>query len=149
MKNYTSSVPVERTIARIEQILAKAGASDVLKQYENGTIVAISFSIQNPYDSAKKLMIRLPANPSGVFSVLKEQVRRPQRDTLIRLKDQSLRTAWKIVQEWIEIQISMIEMKQAEFLQVFLPYICVTGKTTFYNQLRDSGFKLLGPGKGE
>jgi hypothetical protein len=36
MKNYTSSVAVETTIARIEKILAKAGATGVAKQYLAG-----------------------------------------------------------------------------------------------------------------
>lgn len=46
LKNYTSSVPVERTISRIEQVLAKAGAGGIMKDYDCGGLVALAFKNQ-------------------------------------------------------------------------------------------------------
>jgi hypothetical protein len=43
MKNYTSEVPAERTISRIEQILASAGAKSIQKEYEDGQAIALIF----------------------------------------------------------------------------------------------------------
>lgn len=34
IKNYTSTVPAERSIARIEELIAEFGATDVSKQYD-------------------------------------------------------------------------------------------------------------------
>ena len=96
MKNYTSGVTVERTIGRIEAVLARAGACDILKEYEAGTVSAVSFTVKNPMDSGKRIAIRLPANVRGVEDALKKQVIRPQAGTLKRIREQAPRTAWKI-----------------------------------------------------
>ena len=60
-------------------------------------------------------------------------------------KDQAERTAWKIVQDWVEVQMSMIQMRQAEMLQVFMPYLW-DGKETFYSRVKGDGFRMLGTG---
>jgi hypothetical protein len=60
--------------------------------------------------------------------------------------EQASRTAWKIVQDWIEVQMSMIQMKQADTLQVFLPYV-YDGKRTFYQVLQQNNFRGLLPEK--
>jgi len=60
--------------------------------------------------------------------------------------EQASRTAWKIVQDWIEVQMSMIQMKQADTLQVFLPYV-YDGKRTYYQALQQSNFRGLLPEK--
>jgi hypothetical protein len=39
-------------------------------------------------------------------------------------------------------------MRQAEFLQVFLPYVW-DGKRTFYSVLKSKGFKMLTDGSGD
>jgi hypothetical protein len=91
------------------------------------------------------MTIRLPANPDGVYDMLRSKVKRPRSGTLQKLRDQATRTAWKLVQDWVEVQMSLIEMQQAEFLQVFLPYVW-DGKKTFYSALKDQGFKMLTAG---
>jgi len=145
VKNYTSSVPVERTVARIEAILAKAGASAITKDYQQGRLVALCFTSRLPND--RIIAVRLPADQDAVFSVFREQVRRPRRDTLDRLRLQAARTAWKLMQDWVEVQISLIQMRQADFAQVFLPYVW-DGSRTFYAALVEQNYRLLPGPKG-
>lgn len=149
MKNYTSTVPVERTISKIEQILAAAGATSVHKEYRDGGVSALSFRL--PISEDRDVTIRLPADVSAVERILLAGVKRPRKETIKRISDQASRTAWKIMQDWIEVQISMIEMHQVEALQVFLPYVW-DGNKTLYAAFRDGGFKMLpapkGTGKG-
>jgi hypothetical protein len=45
--------------------------------------------------------------------------------------------------DWVAVQLSLIEMKQAELLQVFLPYLWA-GKTTFYESIKQGKFKAIG-----
>lgn len=144
MKNYTSTVPVERTISRIEQILAKAGAGSIHKEYREGKATALSFSLQ--VSKERTVSIRLPADVGAVERILIDGIKRPHKETLKRVTDQAARTAWKLMQDWIEVQISMIEMHQVEALQVFLPYIW-DGSRTLYAAFKEGGFKLL-PEKG-
>jgi hypothetical protein len=140
LKNYTSSVPVDRTLARIETLLAEAGASHVMKDYLEGRCVALSFRVATP--ATKPLTIRLPANAEAVFEALRKQVKRPREHTIDRLHQQAGKVAWKLMQDWVEVQLTLIQLQQAEFLQVFLPYVW-DGEQTFYERLRDGNFKAL------
>ena len=141
IKNYTSSVTVERTIAKIEAALVSGGAEDIHKTYRSGLLEGICFQIFDPTIS-KKLSIRLPANHEAVFEVLRGRVKKPRAGTIEKLREQASRTAWKIIQDLVEVQISLIQLGQAEFLQVFLPYVW-DGERTFYAALKSGGFKLL------
>ena len=74
-------------------------------------------------------------------------MKRPNSDTKERVRKQAERTAWKIVSDWVQIQLSMIMLEQAEPLQVFLPYAWnPETEKTFYNQLKETGFKQLSAG---
>jgi len=120
IKNYTSNVPVDRTLSRIESILIKHGASNIIKDYSNGKLDSICFSILNPLNS-HLLSIRLPANEDAIYKILilESKVKRPRENTFKALKDQASRTAWKLIFDWIEIQMSLIEMKQVDFFKSF------------------------------
>jgi hypothetical protein len=144
IKNYTSGVPIDRTVSKIESVLVEAGASNIMKDYAGGELKAICFTVVNPHDRTK-VSIRLPANVDEVYAVLKSEVKRPRSGTLDKLKDQAGRTAWKLMQDWVEVQLSLIRMSQAEFLQVFLPYVW-DGRQTFYSALKAGGFEALSDG---
>jgi len=163
LKNYTSEVPVSQTIYRIEQVLIKCGVSGIMKEYvgTDGEIAAITFQIEAPLG---KITIRLPADKSKALDALwldyvdgdkltaKGDAIEPcyskKKKRRVDFAEQAARTAWKIVQDWIEVQMSMIQMKQADTLQVFLPYV-FDGKRTYYELLQASNFRGLLPEKCE
>ena len=144
LKNYTSSVPVERTISRIEQALAEAGATGITKQYAAGKLACLSFRVVIP--AGRDIEVRLPANHEAVLNAMFKAIRRPRRGTLERLREQALRTSWKLMQDWVEVQLSLIRMQQAELLQVFLPYVW-DGRRTFYAALQGRNFLALTDGR--
>lgn len=147
IKNYTSGVPVDRTLAKIEAALVRGGATNVSKDYKDGMLSAVCFVVVNP-QTGQRMSVRLPANADGVYQAMRASVKRPRAGTLEKLREQASRTAWKLMQDWIEVQMSLIQMQQAEFLQVFLPYVW-DGKKTFYTALKDGGFKMLTAGGHE
>lgn len=140
LKNYTSGVPVMSTIGRIENALARAGASGVAKEFKNGHVASLTFHALLP--NGKNIAIRLPANVDAVFATLRKQVSKPRKGTEQRLLEQAERTAWKLMQDWTEVQLSLIAMNQAEFLQVFLPYVH-DGNESFYQRLKGNNFAAL------
>ncbi len=143
IKNYTSQVSVDRTISMIETELVKIGVNKIEKTYTNGVADGIIFSVAIP--NVSELSYKLPANIDAAKSVLKEipEYRKKNKDWL---EAQSRRTAWKIIYDWVTIQVAMVMLKQAEADQVFLPYL--------YNKLKDqtlyqkigkmAGYKQIG-----
>ena len=68
IKNYTTAIPVEKTIAEIQQLLAQNGARGIAIEYdERGTIKDIFFKIRL-HD--KELPFRLPSKPENVYAAL-------------------------------------------------------------------------------
>lgn len=140
LKNYTSSVPVGRTIARIEELLAAAGASNISKQYRDGKLSTLTFSIETP--NGKEITFRMPADSARVFDFMWKEISRPRAGTKQALQEQAERTAWKLLQDSLEVEISRLKLQQVEPLQIFLPYVW-DGEKTFYERLKGSGFKQL------
>lgn len=157
LKNYTSEVPISQTIYRIEQVLIKCGASGITKEYlnTNGDIGAITFTIETP---SGHMTIRLPADKERALTALwldyaDGDKLNEKGDALYWPKhkkkrkadfaDQAGRTAWKIIQDWVEVQMSMIQLKQAEPLQVFLPYVVMATGETVYQRIQSGGLKQL------
>lgn len=142
IKNYTSTVPVSRTISRIEEHLAEIGASHIAKEYTDKVVSGITFSL--PFQG-RSPAFRIPAQPEVVYEILTKG-KRVQSRSIESYKDQALRTAWKIVADWVEVQCAMVQLKQAEPMQVFFSCLLHKGET-IYQRFIASGGKLLGNGE--
>jgi len=140
IKNYTSQVPVARSISYIEAKLVMHGALDIMKRYEGQELQAISFIISV---NGRKVPFKLPARTANVEKVLRgARTRTPES----KIKEQAARTAWKLVSDWVDIQMALIELKQVDIMEVFLPYIFYPDKDgglTLYEKLSASQFKVL------
>lgn len=158
LKNYTSDVPVSQTIFRIERVLIRCGVSGIAKEYTgtDGKIGAITFTIQ-PGEGGPRMAVRLPADTARAQEALwvnyagddllpdgKLKWSCRKKLTKADFKDQAERTAWKIIQDWVEVQMSMIQTRQADFREVFLPYVW-DGEQTVYQRIKSSGFRALLP----
>ena len=140
--NYTTSISVQKTAGEIQEILARAGARTVVIEYSNDRIPeAISFQIKA---SDRFLSFRLPSQWRGVYnSLLKSGAERK-----FKSEDQARRVAWRIIKDWTEAQVAIIEAGAAEIIEVFMPYL-INPQT---NQTMFEDFKngyLLGPGKDD
>lgn len=143
IKNYTSTVPVARSIQHIEDRLVRHGAHSIMKTYDaKKRIEAFCFIV---CVQGKDIPFKLPARVQNVEMVLKGQIRRsPTAAKLQSITDQAERTAWKLVSDWVDIQISLIELGQVDLIEVLLPYIYNPAtKETFYEEIKGNGFKLL------
>lgn len=147
LKNYTSSVPADMTIARIERLLVDVGATGVAKEYQAGVVTALMFRIQFSPDKPE-VTVKLPANVEACLNTFWKNhcstraVR--SKKTKDDFKEQAARTAWKLQQDWVEVQISLIRLQQQDAMQAFLPYAW-DGEQTVYERVRNSGFRALLP----
>jgi hypothetical protein len=141
IKNYTSSVSVEDSVKDIEKLLVKAGATAISKFYDDGKLGGVLFQI--PVNGIPAVF-KLPAKPDAIRKVMESQIKRGRKDTLKRVQAQAERTAWRLLRDWIHVQLSMIEMEQAEAIQVFLPYVYDERKNeTFFDKIKGGGYKQL------
>lgn len=144
LKNYTSEVPASRSITWIEDKLIRHGARQILKEYAaDGRLGAIAFIIQA---NGVELPFKLPARIAECEKVLKGECRRPREDTYKRIAQQAERTAWKILADWVDAQMAMIELAQVDLLEVFLPYLFDrSSHQTFYQTLQAKGIQKALP----
>jgi hypothetical protein len=135
IKNYTSTIDASKSMAKIEELLVEVGASHVNKTYKDKVCTGITFLL---YDQGvgQTLAFHLKAQVTECFNVLWKEVKRPTADTKKNILAQANRTAWKILSDWTEIQISMILLGQAKPLQMFLPFVYdVKNEETLYDKI--------------
>lgn len=144
IKNYTSEVPASRSINDIENVLIKMGASRIAKEYKDGKIVAISFSISSPLGEGIVPFL-LPAKVDALAKLFEDSYKStPTKAQAERCYDQAERTAWKNVKEWVELQATMIKLQQVEFMEVFMPYIYNLSKgQTLYQIAKENNYQKL------
>lgn len=139
--NYTTTVSAERTAGQIIAKLAKAGASQVLTDYTDGHPTGLAFALPTPTGLRR---YRLPVDVVAVFRVLEKQRDVPARYST---PDQAERVAWRIMKDWIEAQLAIIETQMVTLDQVFLPYMLMGGERTVYDLFLEHQL-ALGPGAG-
>ncbi len=150
IKNYTSKMSVNQIVAKIEKCLVENGAINILKEYlKDGTLDGLSFHIH--LEDGIIMPFKLPAKIEEAFhymvSLRKNRLTSCQKD---KLWEQSQRIAWKLICDWVEIQMAMITLGQAKFAQAFLPYAYNPVKRmTFYEIASGNGFNLLDMPKDE
>ena len=138
--NYTTSISADKTIGEIQKLLVRAGARAILANYrDDGTIDALSF--QMPVEAGQLVGFKLPCNHEPVLLILERDPKVPNR---LKDRDQALRVAWRIVKDWVEAQLAIIETRMVKPEQVFLPYAVTNSGETVFERF-ESG-KLLGGG---
>lgn len=127
--NYTTTVTVDRTAAKIQAHLVKAGARGIAYEYdEDGELVGMSFAVRAAYGDQT---YSLPANVDRVRAVLLKQ-RVPKRYSTV---EHAGRVAWKILHDWVGAQLALIQTETVGLDQVMLPYAHADAQgTTVYDR---------------
>lgn len=156
LRNYTSEVPVDRSISRIEAYLVQAGATHVSKGYgPNGEVTTIVFNLAI---NEMPALFRLPVRVESCYkALLKDRKslslpawsdwgRQRQEEGKKRLREQAARTAFRILEDWVSVQVSLVQLEQAEAVEVFLPYAYNPEKDqTLFESMKETKFKALLP----
>jgi hypothetical protein len=136
--NYTTSIAPEKTVSEIQAKLANAGAFQILHEYERSTreLVGLSFRISTEFGD---LAFELPARIEAVELVLKKQRVSMKKEA----RAQATRVAWRILKDWVEAQLALIETGMVTIEQVFLPYVQDAKGVTLYESIREKRFAGL------
>jgi hypothetical protein len=139
--NYTTGIAPQKTVMEIQAMLAKAGASAILADYDTeGNIVALSFRLQN---EGQDISFKLPTAWQPVLETLKRQ----NVPRSLQTPEQALRVAWRITKDWVAAQLAIIETRMVTTAQVFLPYAITKSGQSVYEHIASNMGLLLGSGE--
>lgn len=140
IKDYTTDVPAVRTVAEIEAMLIGFGADKIMKDYRgDGRVAAFVFKYQDR-------LYRLPSNTEKAAVCLQGAPGHSKRLSLQEAEARAERVTWRVIKDWLDAQISMMKIGQAEVEQVMLPYMW-DGKTSLYEKFKQRDFALTGDKK--
>jgi hypothetical protein len=138
IKNYTTIVPVNRSISEIPDSLVKHRATGMLYTYEQGTgrIEALQFLLRI---KNQDVAFSLPVHWRRFQRVLELQQ--------VRLWDEEeyvYRVAWRNIRDWVMAQLALYETEIVEMPQVFLPFVTDAKGQTLYEHVQAKQRFLLG-----
>lgn len=125
--NYSTTVPVSRTIGQVHALLVEAGARQIMTTYSDvGTPTGVSFAIVIADGSRA---FTLPVQVERVAAVLKRDRKVPPR---YKTPEQAERVGWRIVKDWLEAQLALLKTEMVTFEEIMLPYMRSADGTTMY-----------------
>lgn len=127
IKNYTTTISVQKTISEIQQLLSQVKANQIMIDYDgSGEPISLIFTI-----STNRGMIgfKLPARVENVAKIMYPGVSRFYVGD--KRQEQYKRTAWRNIKDWIDSQVALVQTDMVKPEEVFLPYAVNKGQTLF------------------
>lgn len=139
--NYTTQISADKTVAEIQAILARAGAMAIMTEYDaNAVLVGISFKIATPFGPTA---YSLPCDVAAVNRILDKQMRAGKVPRRLVTTEQASRVGWRIIKDWIEAQLALVQTQMVTLDQVFLPYARTNTGETVYQRYIGAGMNGL------
>jgi hypothetical protein len=144
--NYTTDIPAARSVAEIIERLAAHGAERITVVYDGARRpMGLAFAIDTPHGL---LTFRLPANIDATLAVLRRQTseRTAGGRRVVPFSaaspEQATRVAWRVLKDWTEAQLAIIEAGMATIDQVLLPYVETPDGRTVYQLVTQRWLEL-------
>jgi hypothetical protein len=140
--NYTTSIAAEKTIGEVQALLVRHQCRGMQTRYSpTGEIVSLSFTLATEFGERD---YSLPVNVDGVVQTLiheKEAGRLPNLPWRVAqdaklLRAQASRVAWRILKDWLEAQLAIIQSRTVTLEQVMLPFMLVENGATVFDVYR-------------
>lgn len=135
--NYTTKVSVDRSVQEVMKMLSVHGASAIMVENDDtGTIAALSFKMNT---GERVISFKLPIQWEPILEIIRKDKRVPNNK---KNKEHAKCVAWRIMKDWIEAQMAIIETNMVTTDQVFLPYAIAKDGRTLYETVKSQN--LLG-----
>lgn len=135
--NYTTGIAVEKTVGEIQQMLAEAGATSIMCEYDDERIMkALSFRIKT---AMGVMTFQLPANIDKVLVLL--QGKRSRVPKWNQTRAQAARVGWRILKDWLAAQLAIIQTNTVSLDQVMLAFAQDNTGVTIYESLQAGRIK--------
>jgi len=139
--NYTTKVPVAKTVSEIQSMLAGHAASRVAVDYdEDGRPSGVTFGIVTPHGPR---VFTLPVDVTAMHRLLLSEddagnlARGGQSGAVRRSREHAERVAWRVIKDWLAAQLALVQTEMAALDQVMLPYLHVDAERTLYAAYRN------------
>ncbi len=136
--NYTTTIDAFKTVSEIEYILMKHKAKSIMKEFEGDSIKGLSFLIDTGYS---QVPIKMPVKVDECLAVLRKEKRngvKNVKDT----REQAERVAWRILKDWVEAQMALLDIEMVRMEEIFMPYIVDNQGKTLFEKLEEKQFLL-------
>lgn len=142
--NYRTRISADVTVGEIQKLLAKAGASAIMSNYDQqGNIVALSFQL---ILDDKPVSFTLPTDWRPVQEKLRQQKTAERNSSIKHDEATSRNVAWRITKDWVEAQLAIIETRMVVAQQVFLPYMVTSSGKSLFEYMESKSYFMLEDG---
>ncbi len=137
--NYTTEIEPAKTLGEITALLVAARAQAIMTEFDGaGNPTAVSFRVLGKFG---QMGFKLPCNYLAAGKILNKQAtsgkipRRYVNDNI-----QARRVAWRILRQWLEAQLALVELEMVPLEQIFLSYMQTDDGRTVYERLEEKRF---------
>jgi hypothetical protein len=142
--NYSTRVLAEQTIGEIQHMLSDYGVAAMMTEYDGRNVSAVSFKM---VIGEQTMGFKLPCNWRAVAEIFRDPKHRAKLKCRIdEMDEQAIRTAWRIIKDWVEAQLALVEVNMVTVPQVFLPYAITADGRTLAEKIADEPQFLLSDG---
>ena len=138
--NYTTTIDPLKTQSEIERILVKHNAKSIMKNYDGEYVTSMSFLIDN---GINQVPVKMPVKAAECLRVL-EKEKAAGGKNIKATRAQAERVAWRILKDWLEAQMALLDVNMFSLQEIFLPYIVDQSGQTVYEKLEQRNFLLNG-----
>jgi len=144
--NYTTSVEPDKSAIECIGILTKHGATHAgLAIGEDRMPDGIEFVIRTQFGPRQ---YSLDVDAAGAQKVLMKAWRDCKIERRYTEPVQARRVAWRVMKDWLEAQMALVEIGLRDLPQVMLPYMKVDGNHTLYGAWLEREQLALETGQG-
>lgn len=133
IKNYTSTVDASCSMVRIQELLVKIYATNINKQYIDNVCIGPTFLLSD-LQLQQTLAFHLKTQWDECFTILWKEIKLPQENTRISLKNQTSKTVCKILSEWMEMQCGRTIIPKHEISAIINLFFVMSNLFGLYNR---------------
>jgi hypothetical protein len=122
--NYSTVIDPMKSAGECMGLLVAHGASAIGTTYSSGFPTGLTFVLDTAWGPRR---YSLPINIDGTHKALLKAYRDRKIPQRFATSEQARRVGWRVLKDWLEVQIALVEAGVAEFTQVMLPYVHVDG----------------------
>ena len=129
--NYTTKVAASKSLAEMQAMLVKHGATRIAVDYADDAATGLTFSLPTPHGVR---LFSLPVDVDAMQVLLSTM--KPTGGGIsvatLRSRAHAERVAWRVMKDWLAAQLALIQTRMATLDQVMLPYLHVDAERTLY-----------------